>query len=183
MMSVGITLLLLTGLIGSVVTRAQADNIDLADDPWLQKPVLSYLLLTSDERLESEAQTLFEALALSREEEKLLLAIATNERQEIQALYRKSQATIQGEAFSPAEKQTSVDRYNENVIKMSTNIDGTVYEILGDRYPTFRNWIRDWWERERQIITKLKSPQENPGIQSDAYSCWVFATQYNYGLP
>jgi len=176
---IGISLFLLIGLVGVIAVRAQAGETGFRDDPWLQKPVLSYLLLTRDGRLEGEAQALFKALALSEEEEKALLEIAVDEQQQVQTLYQKSQAIAQDESRAPAEKQKDISRHNEGVAEVIADTNRAVRQMLGARYPAFRDWIRGWWEREQQAIMKLKQPQEGSGIRSDAYSCWVFATQYN----
>jgi hypothetical protein len=179
MLLIGISLLLLIGLVGVVAVRAQASETDAEDDPWLQKPVLPYLLLTEDERLEREAQALFEALRLSEEEEKTLLEIAVDEQQEMRDLYQQSQTIVQDESRSSAEKQAAVGGHNEGVAEVTADTDRAARQLLGARYPAFRDWIRGWWEREQQAIVKLKQPQGGVGTRSDAYSCWVFATQYN----
>lgn len=179
MLPIGISLLLLIGLVEVIAVRAQAGEPGSNDDPWLQKPVLSYLLLTKNERLEGEAQALFKALDLSKEEEKILLEITADEQREVQALYQKSQTIVQDESRSPAEKQEGVDRHNEGAAEVIADTDRAVRQMLGARYPAFRDWIHDWWQREQQAIAKLKQPREGSGTRSDAYSCWVFATQYN----
>ncbi len=178
MVLIGISLLLLVGLVGIVTAQAQSGETVSDTDPWLQKPVLPYLLLTKDERLEDEAQALFTALHLSEEEEKALQQIAMEEQRQMQALYQETQPIVQDEKLSLADRQ--VQRYNERVAKAMTNTDRAVRKLLGSRYPAFRDWIRNWWLREHQTVTRLKQPTEDPGVRSDAYSCWMFATQY-YG--
>lgn len=180
MLPIAISLLLLIGLVGAVAVQAQGGETDAEDDPWLQKPVLPYLLLTADQRLKGETQALFDALGLSEEEEKALQQIAVEEQRQVQDLYRESWSILQDESLSSAERQKAVDKHNEGVRQAMANTDRAVRRLLGSRYPAFRDWIRNWWLRERQAIAKLKQPQEGPGTLSAAYSCWVFATQY-YG--
>ena len=179
MLLIGISLLLLVGLVGGVGVQAQGGETGSEDDPWLQKPVLSYLLLTEDERLEREAQALFEALRLSEKEERAMQQIAAEEQQQVQALYQESQEAIQDKSRSSSEKQEAARKHNERVTESMVKTDQAVRQLLGSRYSAFRVWIRGWWQRERQAIVKLKQPQGGAGTRSDAYSCWVFATQYN----
>ena len=178
MVLIGISLLLLVGLVGIVTAQAQSGETVSDTDPWLQKPVLPYLLLTKDERLEDEAQALVTALHLSEEEEKALQQIAMEEQRQMQALYQETQPIVQDEKLSLADRQ--VQRYNERVAKAMTNTDRAVRKLLGSRYPAFRDWIRNWWLREHQTVTRLTQPTEDPGVRADAYSCWMCATQY-YG--
>jgi hypothetical protein len=176
---IAIRLLLLVGLIGGVGVRAQGDETGSEDDPWLQKPVLSYLLLTEDNRLEQEVQALFEALRLSEKEKRAMQQIAFEEQQRVQALYQESQEALQDKSRSPAEKQEVVRKHNERVTEAMIETDQAVRRLLGSRYSAFRVWIRSWWQRERQALVKLKQPQGGVGPLSDAYACRVFATQYN----
>lgn len=176
---IGISLLLLVGLVGVVAVQAQAGETVSGDDPWMQKPVLPYLLLTKDERLEDEAQALLDALRLSEEEEKALLEITLEEQRQVQALYQQSQTIVQDESRSSAEKQEAVGKHNECVAEAMVKTDQAVRQLLDSRYSAFRDWIRDWWLREQQAIAKLKQPQGRPGTLSDAYACWVYATQYH----
>lgn len=182
MFLIAIGLLLLVGMAGIVTVQAQAGKTASGDDPWLQKPVLPYLLLTQDTRLAGERQNLYDTLHLSAKEEKALLQIAMEEQQRVESLYRDSQKTVQDESYSPVEQQQAVDRHNQGVSEAMANTDRAVHQLLGSRYPIFREWIREWWVREQEAISHLKQPQpiESPGVRSSAYSCYMFATQY-YG--
>ena len=192
MLLIGISLLLLVGLVGGVGVQAQGGETGSEDDPWLQKPVLSYLLLTEDERLEREAQALFEALRLSEKEERAMQQIAAEEQQQVQALYQESQEAIQDKSRSSSEKQEAAHKHNERVTESMVKTDQAVRQLLGSRYSAFRVWIRGWWQRERQAIAKLKQPQGGAGTRSDGSNprrmftdiplCWSEAEYaYYYG--
>jgi hypothetical protein len=147
-------------------------------DPWLQKPVLHYLLYSS---LTGEAQDLFKTLSLSEEEVSRLKEIAIEENQQIQVLYWEAQDAVRGKDRSPTAQDIAL--YNERVEKVLHNTDRAIRQLLGPRYLLFREWIREWWTREVETVTRLKQPV---GTLSDASWCYVFATQYygytNYGV-
>jgi hypothetical protein len=172
-----IGLLLIVGLAG-VGVQAKSGGTVSSDDPWLLKPVLPYLLLTSDARLEGEAQTLFKVLNLSVGEEKSLQQIAVEEQQQVQAPYQESQVIVQDETRSTTDKQEAVLKHNEGVSGALASTDQAVRQLLGSRYTTFREWVRKWWSEEKTAITNLKQPQVVP--DSGYGVCYMFATQY-YG--
>lgn len=176
-----IALLLVTGLMQ--IGQARADFLNdgiTSSDPWLQKPVLPYLLLTKDERLENEAQNLFTALSLSEKEEQTLQQTALEEQQQMQALYTETQEIAGDETLSPSDKEKTIQNtdYNERVDETMKNTDQSLRQLFGLRYSLFRNWIKDWWTREQKAVTDLKQSAGQSGIDSVAYSCWMFATQY-----
>ena len=147
----------------------------------LQKPVLPYLLLTQDSRLAAERQALYWALHLSPTEIKTLREIAIQEQQVVRELYRASQSALLEEASSPAAKKQAVLAHNQGVAEAMATTDQAIRQLLGSRYPAFRVWIREWWMREQEAISRLKQHRSvgSPGVQSSAYSCYMFATQYH----
>ena len=175
-----ISLLVLVWTTGIVPAQVQSSPTTPSADPWLQKPILPYLLLTQDSRLEAERQDLYEALHLSAKEIKALQEIAGREQQTVKELYQASQKTL-FKASSSADKEQAVLTHNQGVSEAMAKTDRAVRQLLGSRYPVFRTWIREWWTRERETISRLKQPRpgESPGIQSSAYSCYMFATQYH----
>ncbi|HIK25060.1 MAG TPA: hypothetical protein IGP91_04455 [Thermosynechococcus sp. M46_R2017_013] len=80
-------------------------------DPWLQKPVLPYLLLTEDQRLKEETQALYDALGLSKEEVEALQQVTVEEQRQMQALYRWSQSALQDETSTSVERGVAVDKH------------------------------------------------------------------------
>lgn len=177
-----ISVFVLTGAVNVVPARAQSGTTGASADPWLQKPVLPYLLLTQDARLERESQNLYDTLHLSVQEEKALRQIAVEEERQVASLYQESQQVVQGEPYSSDEKHSAVEKYNQGLSEVMTNTDLKVRRLLEAQYPVFREWIRKWWGREREDIYRLKKsqPANSPGVRSSAYSCYMFATQY-YG--
>jgi len=176
------SLLVLVGTTGSMPAQAQSGITVPMADPWLQKPVLPYLLLTQDSRLASERQNLYQTLHLSAQEEKALQEIAKQEQRAVRDLYQTSQSTLLGEANSSMDKEQAVLAHNQGVAEAMAKTDRAVRQLLGSRYSAFRAWIRAWWGREQEAIYHLKRPQPvaSPGVRSSAYSCYMFATQY-YG--
>ncbi|MER3417524.1 MAG: hypothetical protein C4297_15175 [Gemmataceae bacterium] len=150
-------------MIGVIATRAMPVQAQLgttasAADPWLQKPVLPYLLLTQDSRLAGERQGLYRALHLSAQEEKALQEIAKQEQRRVRDLYQASQSMLLDETNSSADKQQAVLAHNQGVSEAMAQTDRAVRLLLGSRYPAFRAWIRNWWDREREAISRLKRP-------------------------
>lgn len=50
--------------------------------------------------------------------------------------------------------------------------DQRLRHLLGSRYPIFRNWIYEWWQREQGTVAQLKGsgyPQDQPTPSSVAY--------------
>ncbi len=177
-----ISILLFVIATSAMPAQAQSGTTASAADPWLQKPVLPYLLLTQDSRLAGERQSLYRALHLSAQEEKALQEIAGQEQQAVRDLYQTSQSTLLGEANSSMVKEQAVLAHNQGVSEVMAKTDRAVRQLLGSRYSAFRAWIREWWGREQAAIYHLKRPQPvaSPGVRSSAYLCYMFATQY-YG--
>jgi len=173
-------LLVFVGAISVAPTQAQSYSTAIVD-PWLQKPVLPYLLLTRDARLARERQNLYRALHLSKAEINTLQEIAIREQQVVRELYQNSQNALFEEASSPAAKKQAVLAHNQGVAEAMATTDQAIRQLLGSRYPAFRVWIREWWMREQEAISRLKQPRSvgSPGVQSSAYSCYMFATQYH----
>lgn len=141
----------------------------------MQKPVLSYLLLTEDQRLEQESWSLFAALNLSEEGMRSIQQIARVEQAQLQDLYAKTQAIVLNESLSLADKQEAIQatHYNERVLSTMMETDQRLRHLLGSRYPIFRNWIYEWWQREQGTVAQLKGSghlQDQPTPSSVAYS-------------
>jgi len=180
-----LSLVLFLALTSPIPIQTSALYLANGSDPWMQKPVLSYLLLTEDQRLKQESWSLFAALNLSEEEMRSIQQIARVEQAQLQDLYAKTQAIALNESLSLADKQEAIQatHYNERVLSTMMETDQRLRHLLGSRYPIFRNWIYEWWQREQGTVAQLKGsgyPQDQPTPSSVAYSCWVFATQY-YG--
>jgi len=180
-----LSLVLFLALTSPIPIQTSALYLANGSDPWMQKPVLSYLLLTEDQRLKQESWSLFAALNLSEEEMRSIQQIARVEQAQLQDLYAKTQAIALNESLSLADKQEAIQatNYNERVSSIMMETDQRLRHLLGSRYPIFRNWIYEWWQREQGTVAQLKGsgyPQDQPTPSSVAYSCWVFATQY-YG--
>jgi len=177
---VSLALLLVAMLAQVGKVQAQVLNPAASSDPWLQKPVLPYFLLTKDARLEKESQNLFTALGLSEQGKGMMHQIALEEQQLMRDFYGETQVIVQDETLSPADKEKGVQdsRYNERVAEAMMDTDQAVRKLLGSRYPLFRTWIADWWTREGKAVDELKQSAGQPGIDSVAYACYMFATQY-----
>lgn len=179
-----LSLVLFLALMLLIPIQASALHLANESDPWMQKPVLSYLLLTKDERLEQESRNFFSALNLSKEEIHLIQQIALAEQAQLQDLYTKTQAIALNESSSLVERKKAIQatHYNKYVLSMMMETDHRLKDLLGSRYPVFRKWIYEWWQREQKAVIQLKGsghPQDQPPPLSVAYSCWMFATQYN----
>ncbi len=177
-----IGLLMLVGTTKINPVQAQPRVTRSGEDPWLQKPILPYLLLTKDPRLSAERQDLYKELHLSVKEVKALQEIAEREQLTVKELYQASQNTLLDKASSSADKERAVLAHNQGVSEAMAKTDRAVRQLLGFRYRTFRAWIRNWWNRERDTLSRLKKPHpaSSPTVESSAYSCYMFATQY-YG--
>jgi len=142
---VSLALFLAVGLMQVGTVQAHVQEAAASSDPWSQKPVLPYLLLTKDERLEKEAQNLFDALGLSEQEKGMMHQIALEEQQQMRDLYAETQLIVQDETLSPADKKTDIQdtRYNERVAEIMMGTDQAVRQLLGSRYPLFRTRISD----------------------------------------
>lgn len=175
-----LVLLLAVGLLQAIPVEANYQQANASDDPWLQKPVLPYLMLTKGDRFDKEVQYLFTTLDLSQNEEKALKQIAFNEQEQMLNLYRATQKIVTDKSLSSSEQSKAIgdSRYNEQIAEIMDNTDQEVHKLLGDRYSIFRNWIIEWWGREIKTVANLKQPSNKPGIQTAANSCYMFATQY-----
>lgn len=148
-----------------------------AEDPWIEKPVLNTLLMTAHEPIEAEAERLIETLDLTNEEEATLRDIARDQQKSVMKL-----TAMARDDDEPSQK--AVQKYNRTMNKSLESTDEKVRALLGaDRYETFREWIRGWWERETQRIESFqqkRAARAKAKMQkADTYSCDVFATQYD----
>ncbi|WP_344870155.1 hypothetical protein, partial [Deinococcus aetherius] len=128
-------------------------------DPWGQKPVLGFLLLTQDETLAAEVRDLFAVLGLSEAEREQLLNLAQREQEgeaALRAQYRRQAAEGQ---IAPQ----AVSQQNLQLQRVVDTTDAGVRALLGDRYDTFRAWVRAAWARQQarssSADTGMVSPQ------------------------
>ncbi|MEX1337468.1 hypothetical protein AB1399_02720 [Hydrogenibacillus schlegelii] len=155
---------------GGVHARADSLVASPSGDPWGQKEVLNYLFWTADPKLEQDVIKLQNELGLDNQTIMKLKELGLRERQSIAELRTK-------EAFD-------VVAFNSGVDAAFIEIDRETREVLGPKYETFRKWIRDWWNQEKEyrgkwIAEKLQKETEVAPL-ADFEKGVVFATQY-YG--
>ncbi|MER3501846.1 MAG: hypothetical protein C4295_10340 [Candidatus Fervidibacterota bacterium] len=137
---------------GQLELRQYAENQPLnptEEDPYEEKKlILSYLLLTPD--YEQDKQELYRMLSLSDQEILSLQEIAEKENEAFMNLkstywYGREEPEFDNEEFDMA------------VDKIHQQTDEAIRHLLGDRYPMFREFIRQWWPRHVQWIEQFKT--------------------------
>ncbi len=155
-------------------------------DPWITKPVLSYLLFTKDSKLESDVMDLAGFLSLTEGEMSSLRKIAEDELLSANAVKAESARVVENNTLTLEEKQRQIQAigYNSRVNQIAQDTDVAVRNLLGSRYPKFRSWIRHWWNGERAFRAgRFNSQHGNTSgdfsAQADIGYRLVYATQYN----
>lgn len=138
-------------ILGGIHARADGLVASSSGDPWGQKEVLNYLFWTADPKLEQDVKKLQNELGLDNQTIMKLKELGLRERQSIAELRTK-------EAFD-------VVAFNSGVDAAFVEIDRKTREVLGPKYETFRKWIRDWWNQEKEyrgkwIAEKLQKETE-----------------------
>lgn len=153
-------------------------------DPWMIKPVLYYLVFTKDEKLENDLIELANNLSLTQEEMSLLQEIAKNELLSINAIKMESDKMLKNNSLALQEKEFHIINYNNHISQIIKNTDTAVRNLLGNRYPKFRAWVRQWWNEERVFRASRFNGQNGAttggvSVQADIGYRLVYATQYN----
>ncbi|MBT9282742.1 MAG: hypothetical protein KM312_08910 [Hydrogenibacillus schlegelii] len=151
---------------GGVYARADSLVASPSEDPWGQKEVLNYLFWTADPKLEQDVIKLQNEMGLDNQTIMKLKELGLRERQSIAELRTK-------EVFH-------VEAFNSGVDAAFTEIDRETRKVLGPKYGTFRKWIRDWWNQEKEyrgkwLAEKLQKEAEVAPL-ADFEKGVVFAT-------
>lgn len=160
--AVAISLILLSTFSALAMNQNFAQKNDI--DPWLNKPILHYLLYTRDEKLESDVRQLRLDIDLTNEEFNELRVIAANEFLKTTELKK--------------EKFDDVDILEKEVTQSLEATDSKLKTLLGERYMKFREWIRNWWESEVKFRDQWLKKQRSISTQANVSSLIVYATQF-----
>jgi hypothetical protein len=148
---------------------------------WEKKPVLNYLLLTSNKAVREDVQAFFRTIDLSEKEQEALMEIAVREQERVIELRATRKGQTPGETQAPAQRH--VQRHNARVQSLVSETDARVQQVLGTRYPPFRQWLGTHWQKFSQAAKKARQKQQaaaaNAGTAASATTCYVYATQYN----
>lgn len=141
--------------------------------PWQKKPVLGYLLWTSDSKIEKDVSNFKATLELSDDEFNDIKQIAKDEMDILNKML------VDSNKETDAQKRVHAEQFNADVTQVLKNTDQEIKKILGERKKTFDKWISDWWQGEMDY-RKSKEKVSNSGMQllADMSPINVFATQY-----
>ncbi len=169
-----------------------------SDDPWENTPLLfSYLMRTEvsqprssiGELYECDRQEMYQFLGLSDAEINEMNLIA---KREYEAFLQLKHAQMYGnfapsaipdclptaepvEPIVPLSQLAGLDwDIAVSIIHQAT--DEHLRELLGARYPLFREWICKWFPRHIEDLKKQLYSDFQP--QADAFMVYVYATQY-----
>jgi len=150
--------IMLIAALACVLTGAVVAE-DTIVDPWMNKPVLSVLMLTNGEDYVGAASAIAEALSLTPEESESLESAAISERDAVAALYQESIALLQGNAVDLQTKRRVIEQsgYNSRLASVIEETDHRVRESLGNKYGAFRKEIRQWWAIQRARVAARDS--------------------------
>lgn len=155
--------------LASTVTIASGST----QSPWLKKPVLGYLLWTSDSKIEKDVSNFKATLQLSDDEFNNIKQIAKDEMDILNKMHQDSNKETDDQ------KRLHAKQFNIDVTEVLKNTDRELEKVLGVRKSTFDKWISDWWQGEMDY-RKSKDKENNNGMQllADMSPINVYATQY-----
>ncbi len=135
--SIGCLIITLCTILFTTVVFANSKTVNPLDTG---KEILYYLFWTSDSKLENDINVLKEELSLSDAQIEQLKQIGLEEHFGIQDL---------SQTYS-SNARASVVAFNEAVIERATIRNDSIQSILGEKTENFRDWIKNWWNEERE---------------------------------
>ncbi|QAT48969.1 hypothetical protein EQM14_03810 [Caproiciproducens sp. NJN-50] len=127
------------------------------------KNILYYLFWTKDAKLESDLANLQKSLDLSSKQMAELEAVGLSQ----------FQAT---RSPGNSAKSGDVKAFNASVEAQAAKTNQEIQSALKDSYPGFRNWIKAWWQGERDYRNNAVESAMKPDAGITTHT--IYATQY-----
>jgi hypothetical protein len=172
--------------------NTSADIMKEKLDPWEIKPVLSYLFCTQDSKIMKDIADLQSSLKLSDEEMNTLKLIAEAEMKISKQIKENSDYLLSDNASSDkndiAKKSAQialVEAFNSDIDRTVKNTDVSVRNLLGEKYPEFRDWLKAWFASESAFRAEVSGMSAVPSTIETASAApptytGVYATQQNW---
>ncbi len=158
-----------------LLVRSGIGNVEGSiDDPWGKGEVLNYLFFTPDPKIEQDVVRLQQDLGLSNMQMEKLKELGLKEHTALVNI-ELPEGYLSAPGKLDNELETKVDA-------VFAGIDKETRELLSPKYKDFRQWVTEWWEKEKsyreewfeeqvRILNeqRVKNNSEGEGLLSSSF--------------